>query len=116
MTPHEAPTTTRRFTGTTRPRKSRVFQDQYAHPVWQVYYGDMWVGAAHSRKVADVAARIAYHHAEQVCPTGVSQLYLIQHVMVDMPHQEQWEPAKVYYNHQTWHEQTLNPLRERLAV
>lgn len=110
MSPHKAPAAKH------SDHRSRIFRDEYAHPVWQVYYGPYWVGAAHTRDVAYTAAVIASEVASQICESGVHQLYLIQNVSVNMPHFEFWEPAKPFFDHKTWRDHLVHPLREKLEA
>lgn len=89
--------------GVEAPHKARVFKDEYSTPIWQVYYGPHWVGSAHSRIIAQNAARGAAHEAHQVCENNVTQYYLITKVAAWLSGLgDQWVPGKIHHTHTQW--------------
>lgn len=87
----------------THQHRARVFKDNDSWQGWQVYYGNHWVGSAHSRVVAHQAARLAVHFAGEVSEHCASGTYLISSVArcMDMT---QWMPGIYRMDHKTYRE------------
>lgn len=89
----------------TNQHRARVFKDNDSWQGWQVYYGNHWVGSAHSRVVAHQAARLAVHFAGEVSEQCASGTYLISSVAGCMD-ATQWTPGIYRMDHKTYREQT----------
>lgn len=74
----------------TKPHHARVFKDPDHWPSWQVYYGNTWVGSAHTRVTAGIAAQITVKYAGSRCEQNLTPLGIIQEVNHRFMGRPQW--------------------------
>lgn len=91
----------------TKPHRARVFKDPDHWPCWQVYYGNIWVGSAHSRVIAHAAAQQVIYLASNVCEQNLTPLRIIAEVVL-RSRQNMWRPAALHMDHVMHREVTRN--------
>lgn len=97
----------------TKPHRARVFKDPDHWPCWQVYYGNIWVGSAHSRVIAHAAAQEVIRLASNVCEQNLTALRIIAHVAL-WSQQNMWRPGVLRMDHVT-HRETSRNLSARVT-
>lgn len=92
----------------TKPHRARVFKDPDHWPCWQVYYGNIWVGSAHSRVIAHAAAQEVIYLSSNVCEQNLTPLLIIAHVARNRAWLNMWRPAALNIDHVMHRESTRN--------
>lgn len=92
----------------TKPHRARVFKDPDHWPCWQVYYGDVWVGSAHSRVIAHAAAQQVVYLASNVCEQNLTPLRIIAHVARNRAWLNMWRTGMLHMDHVMYQEMTRN--------
>lgn len=86
----------------TKPHRARVFKDPDHWPAWQVYYGNTWVGSAHSRVIAHAVARVVVTTACDTAEhnlTGWHIIRTVNRIFEDFKIPTMWVPGSPAITH-----------------